>query len=658
MHMAEIGPLAGDIAADLIDLLHRGASAEEFSSRLDQAEALPNDDPRKSGIVELTRMAMAVQNRLELQQQSEQGMLTVVESAKDLSSRLDLTSLQRAIVSRARNLLGAQVTYLSVHDPERDEFRVLFFDGAIAISTTKSLAGGLGVAGIVMSTCLPFATSDYLNDTRFPHDPEIDQWFRNEGISTLVGVPLLCDGNVLGLLFVADRYHRTHTALNIGILSTLATHAAVAINNAKAFEQATAALQKADVARAELERHARDVQSAAEAHEQLTSLLAQGASLGTLCQAIAQLLDGDVLVIDEASQVIGRATAPGYVGTAADAYAPHTAHSAAITAALRESRMAGRSVIAYETGGELCRTIAVIGGNDVLGAVLLFRHEDLSEVSVRTFERSSSLIGIVLLSQERIEAGKSRDVSTLLRALVSARQEDAALIADRAERFGLDLSQPVSLVLIETGHPKPEFMARRLRTAAPFSRLVLDEIDGVLAIVCGATRTQQVLEDFAAAARREFGQNYRGVLSRPLQSAAVIPASYGALRRALSVLGRIGVHGRIVDQNEMALYSVLFETHDQASLKAFLDASIGPLIVHDQKRGSDLTHTLLSYFDSNQNAKSTATRLGIHINTLRQRLANIEGLLGYLGNPSRALEIHVALRLWSLCMRDDKAQER
>ncbi len=654
MNMAEIGPTAGDIAADLIGLLHRGASAEEFSSRLDQAEALPNDDPRKSGIVDLTRMAMAVQNRLELQQQSEQGMLTVVESAKDLSSRLDLTSLQRAIVSRARNLLGAQVTWLTIHDADRDEFRVLFFDGAIAISTTKSLAGNLGVAGIVMSTCLPFATSDYLNDMRFPHDPEIDRWFRDEGISTLVGAPLLCDGNVLGLLFVADRYHRTHTALNIGILCTLATHAAVAINNAKAFEQATAALQKADLARTELERHARDVQSAAEAHEQLTSLLAKGASLGTLCQSIAQLLDGDVLVIDEASQVISRATAPGYVGTAAHAYAPHAAHSAAITQALRESRLAGRSVIAYESDGEICRVIAVIGGNDVLGAVLLFRHADLDEVSIRTFERSSSVIGIVLLSQERIEANKSRDVSTLLRALVSSRQEDTALMWSRAERFGLDLSQPVSLMLIEMDHQKPEFMARRLRTAAPFSRLILDELDGALVIICGATKTQDVLEEFAATAKREFNQDYRGVLSRPIQASTEIPALYAALRRALSVLGRIGVHGQIVDQNEMALYSVLFETHDQTSLKAFLNASIGPLIAYDQKRGSDLTYTLLSYFDSNQNAKSTAMRLGIHINTLRQRLANIEELLGYLGNPSRALEIHVALRLWSLSMHSGK----
>jgi len=50
----------------------------------------------------------------------------------------------------------------------------------------------------------------------------------------------------------------------------------------------------------------------------------------------------------------------------------------------------------------------------VLGAVLLFRREELRDVSLRTFERSSSVIGIVLLSQERVEAGKSREVSALI----------------------------------------------------------------------------------------------------------------------------------------------------------------------------------------------------------------------------------------------------
>jgi DNA-binding PucR family transcriptional regulator len=123
---------------------------------------------------------------------------------------------------------------------------------------------------------------------------------------------------------------------------------------------------------------------------------------------------------------------------------------------------------------------------------------------------------------------------------------------------------------------------------------------------------------------------------------------YATLKRALGVLGRIGVHGQVISQNELALYSTLFETHDQASLADFLDATIGALISYDRKRTSALTPTLLSYFDSNQNATITAQRLQIHVNTVRQRLATIEDLIGHWGNASRALEIYVALRLWSL----------
>ena len=641
-----------DIVADLIALLHRNAPADEIAQRLAQAEALPDAVPQKSRTIELVRMTMAVRNRLELQQQSERGMLAVIESAKDLSSHLDLNGLLHAIVTRARHLLGAQLTWLTAYENERDEFRALVTEGATAVGTTHMTAGrNLGVAGLVMSTRLPFSTPDYLHDGRFPHDPVLDDTFRREGIEALVGVPLLAGDSVIGLLFVADRYPRTYTAANISVLSTLATHAAVAINNAKAFEQAGAALQRADLARAELQHHVRNVQDAAEAHEQLTSLLAQGATLGTLCQSVAQLLGGAVLVLDEASQVIGRATAPGYSGTLADSYAAHGPRSASIAQALRESRAGGRSAIAFEADGELCRVVAVIGGNDVLGAVLLFRHTDLGPVPIRTYERSSSIIGIVLLSQERSEANKSRDVATLLRMLISTRQDAPDVLAGRARRFGLDLAQPVSLLLVEVDGIKPEFVARRLRSGG-LAELLFDEVDGVLAVVGAAGAMPAVLKELAAAAQREVGEAYRGVVSRPVQFAAELPALYAVLRRALPVLGRIGIRGKIVAQNEMALYAVLFETHDQSSLQEFVGASIGPVVAYDRKRGTGLMHTLLSYLDNNQNAKATAAVLGIHVNTMRQRLGTLEELLGHWGKPERALEIHVAARLWGLSRTD------
>jgi len=633
-----------EVASELIELLHQGAPPEEFARLLAGVEKSADQS-----IAETVRMGMAVRNRLELQEQRERGLLAVIESAQDLSSRLDLNGLLHALVSRARNLLNSHVAWLSIYDDERGEFQVLVSDGALLQRTSSMVAlRGLGAAGLIMSTRLPFTTPEYLHDKRFAHDPTLDDTFRDEGIAALVGVPLIWEGDVIGLLFVADRYHRVHSAQSIAILCTLATHGAVAIKNAREFERANAALEKAEQARAALERHVRNVQAAAEAHEQMTSLLAKGASLATLCESVATLLGGSMLVLDEAGQVVSRGTTKDYGGDAALRYEPHGEHSAELARALHHSRQIGRSVVAYESGGESCRVAAVIGGDDVLGSIALFHRGDLEEIAIRTFERSSSVIGIVLLSQERAEAQKNRHVSTLLRSLVSPRQDEPALLADRAERHGVDLAQPLSLLLVEFDRPSAGYAARRFRTMTSMDNVLADEIDGVLVVLCAATRALDVRDAASAWVRLEAGSVHRGVLSRPVATSTEIPALYATLRRALSVLGRIGVNGHVIGQNELALYSTLFETHDQTSLANFLDATIGALVAHDRKRGSELTATLLCYFDSNQNARTTGHRLAIHVNTVRQRLATIEDLLGHWGNASRALEIHIALRLWSL----------
>src|SRR6476646_4515867 len=110
---------------DLVDMLHQDAPAEEFARRLADVDALPASYPGKSALVETVRMAMAVRNRLELQEQRERGLLAVIASAQDLSSRLDQRELLGAIVARARNLLGSDVAWLSTYDADAGEFHVV-----------------------------------------------------------------------------------------------------------------------------------------------------------------------------------------------------------------------------------------------------------------------------------------------------------------------------------------------------------------------------------------------------------------------------------------------------------------------------------------------------------------------------------------------------
>lgn len=633
---------------DLIHGLHQDEAAETFFAQIARVNQLSLPGNEKASLIECVRMAMAIRNRLELQQQREKGLLAVIESAQDLSSHLDLIGLLRAIVARARNLLGAHVAWFSFYNPEADEMQAQVTDGAIfRETTTMTTKRHLGSSSIVFATKMPFTTTDYLSDERFQHDPKLDAIFRSEGVAALVGVPLLLENEVVGLLFVADRYHRSHTALEVSILSTLATHAAVAINNAKTFDLTHKALQKGDIALAALEIHARNVQSESEAHHQLTALLAQGASLSQLCDRLAQQLDGDVLVLDEALQVICRGNVRGNEGADLAIFDPFGDRRSAIETAVHESRKADRSVVAYQSDGLVCRAVSIMGGSEAIGSILLFTPSEAREVSIRIFERSASVIGIVLVSQERLEINRNRDAAALIRGLLLSHQYEWAATRQRADQFGLDLAQPLSLLLVESDALKAAYIVRRLRTLPSLAGVVLSEMDDKVSIICKTPAAQDVVQACTRLLDGELGIDYRGVLSRPAAVAEELSTLYASLRRALFVASRLGARG-ILNQHELTLYSILFESQDESSINAFLQSSLGALLSHDTKKNAELTDTLLCYFDANRNARLVAKRLKIHVNTVRQRLATVENLIGHLGNPTRALELHMALRLWAL----------
>ena len=58
-----------------------------------------------------------------------------------------------------------------------------------------------------------------------------------------------------------------------------------------------------------------------------------------------------------------------------------------------------------------------------------------------------------------------------------------------------------------------------------------------------------------------------------------------------------------------------------------------------------LKETLLRYFENQFNASRAADQLGVHVNTIRQRLQTLRDLTGGWDDPIRALELQVALRL-------------
>ncbi|MDS1141788.1 GAF domain-containing protein [Pusillimonas sp. SM2304] len=643
--------LCAETLEAVLRLLSQDAERQALAGLLDQVRAMPSAAAR-ARLVGSLEMGIALKERFEQHQLRERGLLALIETAQDLTAITDLDQVLQAIVQRARKLVGCDVGYLSIYDEQRGDFYVRATAGAFSEKFRQIRIGReVGICGFVARNRTPYASSDYGLDERFLHTGSVDSAVLDENIKSILGVPLLAGGQVIGVLFVGDRYVRSYIAWEMSILSTLAAHASVAIGNARLFEQAELALQQASAANALLTRQTHDTRAAAEAHEQLTTLVARGGELRDICLMVSDRLGGYVAVCDETERTICHS------GGGAQAFPLLADRSAAtvdwlddtLHVTLDESRRQGRSVVAFSLPSHVCRVCAVVGGNGLLGGLIIHTRTELNDVAVRIVERSATVTGVVLLLKERRESSMLSDIPIVVRGLVHRPQGMLAKLALQASALGLDLAQPVYLTQLRHRDLGAGHLVKQLRLRLKAPGVLIDEVGESLLVLSSqdpAAGLQSTLLRFFS----EFNGHFWGVVSEPVGDPASLPEAFQAGTRCLDLMAALGRDRAMLHVRDLLLYSPLLAGAPGPHLDGFLRTSLEGLFDPRDARRVELARTLLAYLDNSYNARLAASAMAIHINTFRQRLESIDAMLGPWRKAGRALDIHMALRLW--CLRD------
>ena len=626
-------PAAG-FYSRLLALLEQGATPSAFEAAGGDIRSLPPElhDQLEADLALAIRLRENVEHKLK----RERELIALNETARDLSAMRDTDQVLQAIIRRARQLVGSDIAYLSAAVDERSPFRVRATEGVVSEAFASIVVPrDVGICGSVVRTRRPWQSGQYKSDRSFHHDPEIDRAILSEGVVSILGIPLALELQIIGVLFVADRYERAYNPQEISILQSLGTFAALAIENARLLEEAQRALSMAREANVALRAKADDIESAAIAHERLTELIARGGSLEDLRQRVASLLGGEAAILDERHVAIA-------------GLPPDTGPDQGLAHVVIESARLGRSVTFEAASGQTVTVAAVSSGSARLGALVFTRPKPLSSPEIRTLERAALVTGIVLLSMERVAEATYRSVADIVSALLRGTSDPFRAEGAAALPVGVSLSWPATIVLVSCSDGFAAHLPQTVRSAASGRQTIGAAFNGDLAVITCSEHWAGVAEKIAAALEESGRGTYNIVASQPVSDVQSAADEYRKLRRALSLLRSLGQNARIVSEKTLSLYGLLFDGQGEDAALAFITHTIGPLLEHDRRRKSQLAATLYTYFETGRSLQKAADALDIHVNTMRQRLDSIAALCPGWAETSRGLEIHMALRLHRL----------
>jgi signal transduction histidine kinase len=207
-------------------------------------------------------------------------------------AHLELDVLLQTLLLRAREILGVDTCAVLLLDEDTNE---LVARAAVGIEEEVEqgvrIPVGRGFAGRVAADRRPVILDDV------DHADVLNPILRAKRIKSMLGVPLLVGGRILGVLHVGVLTYRKFGAADVELLQLAGDRAAIAIEHARAFEAERHARKRVE--------HVQAVTDAALAHLDLDGLFA------VLLPRIRDILEADtcaVLLVDESTnELVARA---------------------------------------------------------------------------------------------------------------------------------------------------------------------------------------------------------------------------------------------------------------------------------------------------------------------------------------------------------------
>lgn len=500
-------------------------------------------------------------------------------------------------------------------------------------------------------------------------------------VRNLIGVPLYSNNELFGEIIVMNKMNgKQFTRSDQELLALLAAQSAIALGNARIYEQTNQKLQEkvTELSRVNSLLFAEHdaLQMATNIHSQLTSLVLEGHGLEMIARKLGIIVKRPVIIADQFFHVMS-------------VYQENTdldlkeIWQNAIQDPLLKYKLSlfkDKQFIVGEKRIDICCNsdvlkmfiVPITAGKDSLGFVgTLEKDKPLSHLERIAMEQAATVIALELLKQKAAFETERRLKKDFLDELLERSHENEESTMIRAKQLGLDLSRPYRVIAIEftgrepDGHQTEQQSDTLNGTGSFFQALerVIKQVSVNMALIgkknniigllssSGGPKEDDDRELHKAIENLEekFNLTYPGYrwyigIGSPCTGVADFSSSYQDACTTIEIIKSLKFGNKCKAYEQLGVFGLLNINIEQ--FKRFTHQIIGTLLEYDQKHNTQLISTLNSYYKNNCNLQKAARTGFMSSSTMKYRLRRITEIAKIdLGNTETNLIIQVALKI-------------
>lgn len=518
---------------------------------------------------------------------------------------------------------------------------------------------------IALQTNEPVYIRDALENPQFPG---YRREARERGYRTVLVLPMASrdtEGRPM-VLTVASRKVRDVGEDDLTFMATVVHLGAIAV-------------ERAHRQRAQVMAHER-LQRTLEAQRTLLGDVLAGGSFDQLTSSLSDLIGRPVLVIDFlANQWHASASpVPSLMDDAAWTRWLSGAQGRELSANVRDALQRYRQTRLDVPLGRPPGQATVGAGiepltvdDDLVGALLTFGDDALSDLQQLLLESARFALSVQLMRSVVRFRFETRTLTELFFEIVERRWRDEGDLISRARHLGVALDAPLRMMVVDypdqrtsvasgraaghlslESHSTVELLARQLNVP-----MHIVTIGGGLVCLApqdgsaDATALARLARRMSEALARSLGREPIIVMSDLCEGLEPLAREWERCWRMIRVARKFGRSGPL-DMPGLGPLPMLMGAADSSDVHGFVEGTIGKLVEHDRQSGSPYLDTLTEYVRSGCRSQPCADAMGLHVTTLRYRLARIQELFGIdVETPERRFAVELAIHLHALTKR-------